>query len=51
MDSWIVFIFGGLLVLIPWLFGVSDEQVKYKRNRMIADEYEKRYKDNDKDKQ
>ena len=45
MMDWLVFEFGGLLVLIPWLFGSSDEQVKAKRNRIIADEYKKRYKD------
>lgn len=45
MMEWIVFLGFCLLFALPWLFGSSDEQVKAKRNRIIADEYKKRYKD------
>ncbi|WP_164683903.1 hypothetical protein [Streptococcus hyointestinalis] len=45
MENFIFWVVIFLLFGLPWLFGSSDEQVKAKRNRIIADEYKKRYKD------
>ena len=45
MMDWIIFLGEGLLVSLPFIFGTDDGSVKAKRNRMIADEYKKRYKD------